>query len=627
MLPLRQPSDPSDALPGTALTADSALRQLSAHGFVQFHPTLAERLDSYKAALFVGHALYWTRHLARHQPRRKGWFFMTARQWQEATGLTTREQASVRALLAERELLLETVAGRPAKLHYKLNLPALAQSLGLVADQGGALSWEAFAPWLRQCVSFYKPLADVAGSIAAGLYLSYLLQAQRAVAADSRSIDAQGFFKVSQEDIRIALCLGPKVQRNARIRLRSAGLIEERAALLRVRLDRVMAALAGDTNAAPERPEPAAVATTSLSLVQPGTATAEAGQDVPSSLPVREWASAQETAPVPVPRSADLFGADGQPGPLIDDAAASVQRMFAGAALASPASVASKVQDEAEALSGEGCQPFALLSKLGPALLSKLDAEPALLSNQGCPFVESDLPFCRTHIQIQNKRTTTTARARAREAVDNSRFDETAGRRRRNSRIPESDPVTRPVPVPAEPLPGNMDRLVMPRRLDQAWHQAVLGTVARAPEAVRQALLDELDGQLGIEGKTIHNPAGWLHALVRRHASGTLELAMAEKVAADRRERERHLKTLERLQSSAALPPETDGATPAPAELSQAAKDARSKLRALRQEFDSGKAESSGIRPSEAAALGQNVPRGNGYHVGHIVPPDPESKK
>lgn len=591
MLPLRQPSDPLEGLPEAALTADGALRQLSAHGFVQFHPTLAERLDSYKAALFVGHALYWTRHLARHQPRRKGWFFMTARQWQEATGLTTREQASVRALLAERELLLETVAGRPAKLHYKLNLPALAQSLGLVADQDGALSWEAFAPWLRQCVSFYKPLADVAGSIAAGMYLSYLLQAQRAVAEDSRRIDAQGFFKVSQEDIRIALCLGPKVQRNARIKLRSAGLIEERAALLRVRLDRVMAALAGGMSAALDQPKPAAVSASSLSVVQPGAAMAEAGQVVPSQLPVRGWASAQETAPAPVLHSADLFGADGQPGPLIDGAVASVQRMFAGAALASPASVASKLQDEAEALSGQGCQPSALLSKLGPALLSKLDAEPALLSNQGCPFVEPDLPFCRTHIQIQNKRTTTTARARAREAVDNSRFDETAGRRRRNSRTPDTEPEARPAPVPTEPLSSNMDRLVLPGKLDQAWHQAVLGTVARAPEAVRQALLDELDGQLGIEGKTIHNPAGWLHALVRRHASGTLELAMAEKVAADRRERERVAQAIEQATASPAQPATREGATQDRPEPSDVAREALARLRELRSGFSARRSE------------------------------------
>ena len=84
---------------------DETLQRVSAQGFIQFHPALAELLG-FKAALFLGHALYWSRHLARTQPKRNGWFFMTARQWEQATGLTTREQASVRELLVERNLLI-----------------------------------------------------------------------------------------------------------------------------------------------------------------------------------------------------------------------------------------------------------------------------------------------------------------------------------------------------------------------------------------------------------------------------------------------------------------------------------------------------------------------------------------
>lgn len=37
-------------------------------------------------------------------------------------------------------------------------------------------TWDAVGSWLRSCKVYYKPLADVAGNIAAGLYLSYLLQ-------------------------------------------------------------------------------------------------------------------------------------------------------------------------------------------------------------------------------------------------------------------------------------------------------------------------------------------------------------------------------------------------------------------------------------------------------------------
>ena len=70
---------------------------LMEHGFVQFYPLLASLVGSNpKAALMLGHALYWTRTYLVKKPERDGWFYKTASEWREATGLTQREQESAR---------------------------------------------------------------------------------------------------------------------------------------------------------------------------------------------------------------------------------------------------------------------------------------------------------------------------------------------------------------------------------------------------------------------------------------------------------------------------------------------------------------------------------------------------
>lgn len=236
-------SMPAASTRAIEIAQQDLLQRIGQGGFIQFHPALAERLG-FKAALFLGHALYWSRHLARHQPRRNGWFYMTASQWQTATGLTTREQAAVRASLIEAGLIAEQVSGRPARLHYRVDAARLAVWAGLHADLEGTptVTWDAFAPWLKDSIRFYQPLAGVSGSVAAGLYLSYLLVAQLQ-AVRSYRCDSSGFFQVSQDDVRIALCLGSKTQRNARERLRAHGLIVERGISVRVDLQALQRAL------------------------------------------------------------------------------------------------------------------------------------------------------------------------------------------------------------------------------------------------------------------------------------------------------------------------------------------------------------------------------------------------
>ena len=149
---------------------------------------------------------------------------MSARQWQESVGLSAREQSTARALLIRDGLLQESLTGRPAMLHFRVDLSKLSQALGDGADTAHQEPKGDPLP-LRNCVCFYKPLADLTGNLACGLYLSYLLQMQRRALMEQRvRIDA---VKVSQHDVSIALRLGPKVQRNARDRLQQAGLLKE----------------------------------------------------------------------------------------------------------------------------------------------------------------------------------------------------------------------------------------------------------------------------------------------------------------------------------------------------------------------------------------------------------------
>lgn len=542
----------------------ATMRAVTSQGFIQFHPSLAERLG-FKAALFLGHALYWSRHLAKTQPKRNGWFFMTARQWQQATGLTTREQTSVRELLVEQQLLVERIAGKPARMHFRVDLTRMAHWAGLHADEDGSstITWEQFSPWMRGCVNFYRPLVDAAGgSVAAALYLSYLLHAQRLCAFNSDQAD--GFFPVSQDDVRIALCLGPKTQRNARDKLRQLGLLHERYGLVRLDLDAL-----------------------GLALGQPATTQAFAGRRPAPVTPVRVTPAATK-APTNQPNAGLLERMVGQGD--ADQLAVATRRWLA------PSSTLAQSQQDRHTPPSDGtCQPSAVLSKLEVALLSKLGPQVAQNANQTCPFVETNLPFCRTHIQEQSNTTTTTTRAGASEPQPS--FDKTASCRRRASEISapagvctESVAEGNPFVRQADSTSNDQPELQLPRALHPEWHDAVRHTLLTAPQAVRQQLLDELEGQLGIAGKTIANPPGYLHALIRRHASGELVLAMADQVATSRRQRERHQALLE--QSQRVQPVRTDANAQAghatPPNDSEVARNALQRLRELRQQFQAG---------------------------------------
>lgn len=76
--------------------------------------------------------------------------------------------------------------------------------------------------------------------------------------------------------------------------------------------------------------------------------------------------------------------------------------------------------------------------------------------------------------------------------------------------------------------------LIMPKRLDVALHDAARTMVLDAPAGLRQAILDELEGNLASKRKSIESPLGWLNAVVVKACQGTLKLTVAHTVAQTR---------------------------------------------------------------------------------------------
>lgn len=544
---------------------DLALRHLSERGFIQFHPALGKSLG-HKAAIFLGLALYWTRHGAQHHPHRQGWFFMSAREWTESTGLSGREQVTARSTLLLAGLLEEALAGKPPVMHFRVRLSALAGMLG-VGGTGELPAWDVVATWFRHCVSFYKPLADVAGSVAGGLYLSYLLQHQR------RSIQSQqlhnGCMRVSQDEVSAALCLGAKVQRNARERLRRAGLLQETGAgLIRLNLTAISACLQAQGG----RMLPTKTARGTRAPVLRLAATEHPTRNAApraTSAPASQG-KAHELAPMLTPAKqrplmllSPLMPAAGNSGhesaPGLSSMSLrldSIRRMLGvqvagieGHAGIPHEPVAPRFafgignplvdHGRAIAVTREITSETAENAKLGPVdnLAQRLQesAENAKSEAQeSAESAESNLPKTQSLIQRELQITTTTARERRRatRSVDNSNGGEGDSRRRRMTASQQNEAAARDLSAVAA------QGLVYPSSLNPSLLPGLQYVLLGVPAHKRQELLDELEGQLRIPSKVIHNPAGWMQGVVRRQQRGGVVLALAAKVAADRVQRE-----------------------------------------------------------------------------------------
>lgn len=556
------------AVARTQSPTEGALQRLSSQGFVQYHPVLADKLGSFKAALFLGHALYWARHVQTNYRSRDGWFFLSARQCTEATGLSAREQASARQLLIEHSLLAEMLAGKPAKLHYKVDLTQLAHFLGMYVV-GEAPTWQQLLPLFQGCINFYRPLAVIAGNVASGLYLSYLLAQHRSFLAYERR---GAGFTVSQSALRAALCLGVKTQRNARDRLKQIGLLVENGNLVQINLQALCALLQGQGNKPlKQRPVTRSDADVpNLELVASGVDQPTQAEGIeanssrlfnPGTTAQKQLFDARSATRLQQPQpTGNLDTAHAQIVAALRSTGTKAGRLFGGR-------LAGKRQPAGAPSLEEACQTVAQNAKLElpVAQNANLVAQTAKLT---CPKRETNLPKAQ-NIKVFNNNNTTTSTAPA--PVDNFEPGASAEQACRRSSFDTTHTLNSLKPAAPE-----VETVLMPAALGADWHAAVRRVLAKARPELRQSLIDELEGQLSI--KAISNPAGYLHSLRVAVESGVAVLAHAEAVAAQRRQRER---TADALEQHAKQQVElTAAATP-----SMSAAEARARLRQLSREM------------------------------------------
>jgi len=90
---------------------------------IAFHRCFVTLTGSVKAAIMLSQAIYW-------QPRAKqedGWWYKTAEEWQEETGLSQHEQRTARKDCGK--YLLSELRGIPAQLFWKVDEDALYSDL------------------------------------------------------------------------------------------------------------------------------------------------------------------------------------------------------------------------------------------------------------------------------------------------------------------------------------------------------------------------------------------------------------------------------------------------------------------------------------------------------------------
>jgi len=93
-------------------------------------------------ALLLSQACYWQNRVTS----KDGFFYKTANEWEEETGLTRREQETARKRLKDIGVLEEVLRGVPAKVNYRVNAKALKQALDVVSMAESAKLDETEAP-------------------------------------------------------------------------------------------------------------------------------------------------------------------------------------------------------------------------------------------------------------------------------------------------------------------------------------------------------------------------------------------------------------------------------------------------------------------------------------------------
>jgi hypothetical protein len=547
--------EPINHLSATHTQVRAALLE---HGFIQFYPLVAAMAGSPKAALMLGHGLYWTRTYLSKKPERDGWFYKTATEWRQATGLSTREQETARADLRESGFWSEQLAGAPARMYFRINLAELGRQAALRAQADfNGWNWkdELVSLLMGRPVMYFRPLADLSGSVLSGLLLSHLLGQQRQALMEGK-VSGSGWFPINVQADGELLSLGPKAHRNARDSLRNAGFIQEawtqerRPTLMAsVNLQAIVACMAGQ--AAPSENTPAgrkarkAARTSTSQPALPGSQALLLPS--PPSVPNKAMVLAQHGN---VTHLARLLGVDSKALSRGADQASSEPATssispFQGLPFCRNSNGANEQYGEGDLTtnqqltSGKGC-PFVETGGEGPSDAKGgpfVEAQVALLSKLYIQKVFTNPPPMRERVLTRGGDVVDAAwRGRS--------LDLPLEKPKAEQASLDAKPVTVPPLAEAQSLLEPV-ALVMPPRLDPALHDSAMSVMAGLDVQIQQLLLDELAGHMASPHKPVRSPLGFLHTITSKQRDGTLIATMAQEVALARSRQAQVVKAVE----------------------------------------------------------------------------------
>lgn len=99
---------------------------------IVFHKIYIEITGSITAALMLSYSTQVSEEL---DPSSGGWFAQDSDAWEQATGLSRKEQSNARRRLRELGLLDERRQGMPAHIEFRVNFQKVASSLHAVATR------------------------------------------------------------------------------------------------------------------------------------------------------------------------------------------------------------------------------------------------------------------------------------------------------------------------------------------------------------------------------------------------------------------------------------------------------------------------------------------------------------
>lgn len=176
---------------------------------IAFRRSFTDLTGSTTAAVLLSQALYW----ANRTSDADGWFWKTAIEWQEETGLSWREQASAREKLREINVLTEAIHGAEngpsCTVHYRVDQDKLKN----------LLQCEKFdAP-----IAFHRIFVEITNSVTAALMLS------QAVYWTKRTADPDGWFWKTTAEWTTETGLSRREQITARQKLEDIGVLNTEA--------------------------------------------------------------------------------------------------------------------------------------------------------------------------------------------------------------------------------------------------------------------------------------------------------------------------------------------------------------------------------------------------------------